>query len=93
MIPTKNRAYTLAYLAVAGLTLLAVITLWKNPNQYQYVFEWYGAQLLWMVPLVIGSKEIGKSLGNFTSGLKTKFENGANALSKKELKPPQEGAG
>lgn len=83
IIPTENRGYTLAFIAIGGFVVLAGIAMWKNPNQYQYILELLGDKMMWLLPLIIGSKEIGKSFGNLTSGYKIKHENGA--------KKPQEG--
>lgn len=77
MIPKSNRAYTLAFIAVGGFVVLTGIAMFKNPNQYQYILELFGDKMMWLLPLVIGSKEIGKSFGNLTSGYKAKHENGA----------------
>ena len=68
MIPTSNRAYTLAYVCIAGMVFLCAIVLWKNSNQWQYVLDWFGNVLKWMVPAVIAVKEVGKFAGKFGDG-------------------------
>ena len=39
---------------------LAALVLWKQPNQWSFVLEWFKSLVIWMVPLVIGAKELGK---------------------------------
>jgi hypothetical protein len=60
IIPTENRAYALAFFVVVVAAGLCGIVLFKVPGQWTYAMSYFKDLIIWLVPLVIGTKEVGK---------------------------------
>ncbi len=71
-----GRGYGFGYAVMGFSAALVGLAIWQTPGKTSFYLDYWKELAIWITPIVLGVKELGKGIGKFGDAQKLKHGNG-----------------